>query len=887
MDGESIAHYSISTKIGEGEMGAVYRATDTRLNREVAVKVLPEAFAEDSERMARFQREAQLLAALNHPRIAAIHGLEEEKGRRILVMELVEGEDLSQILARRQLALEEALKIALQIAEGVESAHEKGIVHRDLKPANIKITPNGEVKILDFGLAKVLESEMSSSPDLSRSPTLTHAGTDHGIIIGTAGYMSPEQARGQATDRRADIWAFGAILFEMLCGRRAFAGQTVSDTLARVLEREPEWESLPKNTPQPMRNLVERCMEKNVGRRLQAIGEARIVLQDFLDGSLSAEGKRIAPTDSAPSRSGRRLPWALAGLATALAALVTVGWWQASRSPNQPPVRLNARISDEPLFSDLGAATVLSPDGTRIAYSVGVGELRLYTRSLDRLDGTLLSGTEGGYNPFFSFDGQWIGFFTPGQLKKVPVTGGTPLVLGDVNLNRGGSWGPDDAIVFAPNPGSGLYRIPAAGGEPEELTTLAEGEVTHRWPQVLPNGKGVLFTSHSRAGGFDDATVEALDLETGERRVLHKGGSYGRYVSSGHLLFAQEGSVFAVRFDPERLETTGSPVPVLQEVRSNTATHGSSQFATSDNGTLAYVTGTGGLPEYHMVFVDREGRSELAVDDRRTFGEPRFSPDGNFLAVEIIDGTNRDAWVYDLRRGVPTRLTFEESGDDAPVWSPDAEHLAFSSNRLGSTLNIYRKRSDGSGDVERLTESTSTQFISSWSPDGKHLLFAQSNPETGNDLYVLPLEDGTPEVFLTTPFSETEAAFSPDGRWIAYQSNETGQAEIFVRPFPVRGGKWQLSVDGGQYPRWSRNGRELFYRSGEGMYVVPVDIAGSSFVAGKPRLLFEGPFLSLSLAGLTLADYDVHPDGERFVMMQADPEASIRSPSFFGKPSRR
>jgi len=880
--GTSINHFEITAKVGEGGMGEVYRATDKRLNREVAIKVLPEAVAEDRDRLSRFQREAQLLAALNHPHIAAIHGLEEDKGRRVLVMELVEGEDLSTILQAGPIPIERSLKIALQLTEAIEAAHEKGVVHRDLKPPNIKITADDDIKVLDFGLAKALQDDpVVSSPDLSKSPTLSAAATGAGLILGTAGYMSPEQARGQPADRRADVWAFGVILYEMLTGRKAFDGATVSDVLARVLEREPDWDALPEETPANIRQLMRRCLEKDVRRRLQAVGEARILIQDELQQTASmisgAAGAAAAPAMiEKRSRAATLLPWIWAAAATVLLAVVAIPWGSGG-DVGTGLTRLEVKISEQdPLYADLSSAIVLSPDGTRIAYTLGQGvqEFRLYTRTLDQLEAHELTGTDGGYNVFFSPDGEWIGFFTPSQLKKVPVAGGTPIALSGVNLSRGGTWSEDGFIIYAPNPGSGLVRVPDTGGEPEPLTDLIDNEVTHRWPQALPGGRGVLFTSHDGGGLFDDARIVALDLETRERKLVHQGGTYGRYVRSGHLLYAQEGSVFAVRFDLDRLEPVGSPVPVLQDVRSNTGSNGTSQFDVSDTGTLVYMTGQGGLPRYNMVLVDQRGRVEPITDDRMTFGEPRFSPDGNFLAVEILEGNNRDAWVYDLRRGVATRLTFDPGGDDAPVWSPDGEYIVFSSGRGGSSLNLYRKRADGSGDVERLTDSEATQFISGWSPDGKYLLYAQSNPDTSSDLYILPLEGGEPELYLQTPFIEAEAAFSPDGRWIAYHSNETGRTEVFVRPFPARGGKWQISVDGGSYPRWSRDGRKLYYRLDNAIYEVDVDGAGASFRAETPLKLIEGPFLSLSLGGLTLADYDVHPDGERFVMMQEDPEST-------------
>jgi serine/threonine-protein kinase len=878
---ETIGHYRITEKIGEGGMGEVFRATDTKLKREVAVKILPNVFANDPNRMARFGREAQLLASLNHPNIATIHGLEESEGQRALVMELVEGETLVERLRRGPIPLEECLNLARQIAEALEAAHEQGIIHRDLKPANVKITPSGTVKLLDFGLAKALEGEpgTSSASEPSQSPTLSAMATAAGMILGTASYMSPEQARGQKVDRKSDVWSFGAVVYEMLTGRQLFGGETVSDALARVLERQPDWESLPPKTPPSIRRLLRRCLEKNLRKRLQAMGDARLVIEECLEEP--AVAWQEIPVSAPPPERYRALPWGVAALLALALALTLLILWPA-REPPASTVRLNAELSGSSLFADVGSAIVLSPDGTRLAYVVGDGNSRkLYTRSLDQLEGAPLSGTEGAYHPFFSPDGKWVGFVTRNELKKVSVSGGAPLTLSQINLSRGASWGADDTIVFAATPGSGLSRIPAAGGTPEPLTALAQGEASHRWPQILPGGKAVLFTSHATSSNFDDANLEVVDLKTRQRKVLHRGGSYARYLASGHLVYAREATLFAAPFDLRRLELTGSPAPILQGVI-HSPYHGSAQFDVSEGGLLVYLGGSAERLQYSMVWVDREGKPTPLSPDRRTYGEPHFSPDGRRLAVQVHDTgkTNVDVWVYDLERGVGTRLTFDESADVAPFWSPDGKRVVFSSDS-GGVFNIYWKRSDGSGEAERLTESQNTQYGSSFSPDGKYVAFHQSNAKTANDIYVLPLEgERKPELFLGTPFSETEAAFSPDGRWIAYQSNESGSTEIYLRPFPAGGGKWQVSTDGGTYPRWSRTGRELFYRKGSGLMAVSVSSAGESFVAEKPRQLYEGAFMTLSVGGMTLADYDVAPDGKRFVMMQGEQKAQEMKATF-------
>ncbi|MGH9388779.1 MAG: protein kinase domain-containing protein, partial [Vicinamibacteria bacterium] len=720
----------------------------------------------------------------------------------------------------------------------------------------------------------------ASTPNMSHSPTLGAAATHAGVILGTAAYMSPEQARGQKTDRRSDVFSFGVVLLEMLTGKGVFYGGTVSDVLANVLAREPEWELLPGNTPPSVRRLLRRCLQKDVKKRIQSIGDARLLLEEYLEdpGASDALALPVAPK---PSALRRVLPWTVAGLsAVAFVASLVLLW----PSPPKPElaVRLNAEVAGDPLFSDLGTAIVLSPDGTRMAYVVGDGNQRqLYVRSLDQLEGTPLSGTDLCYHPFFSPDGKWIGFVTRSELKKVSITGGAPLTLAEVNLSRGATWGENDTIVYASTPSSGLMRVSAAGGKPEPLTELAAGEASHRWPQFLPGGKVVLFTSNAASSNFGDANIELVVLATGERKLLHRGGSYARYVSSGHIVFVREATLFAAPFDLDRLELESSPAPVLPEVASNPY-HGSAQFDVAPNGLLAYIGGGLQVPQYSMVSVDRDGRATPITEERRTFGEPHFSPDGNRLAVQLYEPgrTNADVWVYDLKRGVPTRLTFDESEESAPFWSPDGERVVFSSDASGST-NVYWKRADGSGDAERITESEKTQFASSFSPDGKYIVYHESNAGTGADLFVVPLSgDRKPEAFLQTAFTESEASFSRDGRWIAYQSNESGSMEIYVRPFPAAAGKWQISTESGTYARWSPNGREIFYRRNNALMVVAVDPTGASLVADKPRKLFEGPFLTLTLYGSTLADYDVAPDGKRFVMMQGEQQAQTTKVTF-------
>jgi len=878
MPDDTLAHYRIREKLGAGGMGEVYRATDSRLNRDVAIKVLPEAFANDRERMARFQREAQVLASLSHPSIASIFGFEESGGRRALVMELVEGEDLSVRLARGAIPVDESLRIALALTEGLEAAHERGIIHRDLKPANIKITPEGRVKILDFGLAKAIEGDGSREQDASQSPTLSLAATQAGFILGTAAYMSPEQASGKVADKRADVWSFGVVLFEMLTGRRLFNGETVSHTLADVLRADIDWDLLPAATPPAVVRLLRRCLERDVKRRLRDIGEARILIEEQL--AVSASGTRgAAPVEppAAPSRPGwqRYLPWAVAAAAVLVAVAASRAWWSPAAPDAAPRMNVDVKLTDQRLWSQLGSAIEFSPDGTRLAYIVGSESSRqLYVRSLDQLTGTRLTeganGETAPYHPFFSPDGQWIGYVTSTELRKVPVSGGTPLTLCKVNRSRGAAWAPDGTIVFAPSTDSALFQVPAAGGEPKPLTTLDKDrkEVTHRWPQVLPGGKAVIFTSHTQAvGNFDNATIEAVVLATGERKVIYSGGAYGRYVPSGHLVYVNKGTLFAVPFDPDRLEITGSPAPVLQGITSSEA-EGAAQLTFSATGVMAYVRGGPVVPHYPIVWVDREGRTSKLLDEEGAYANPRLSPDGKRVALTVLRDGNWDIWVYDLERQVSTRLTFDEGSDTEQIWSPDGHDLIFSSTRDGAD-SLYRKPADGSGDEVQVGKIATPMWASTWSPDGRQVAFMTTSPNF--NIGVLTLGDKEPpKMILNTSFAETDAAFSHDGRWVAYSSNESGQSEVYVRPYPSGGGRWQISDAGGGYPRWSGNGRELFYRSNDGLMVVPIEATSDGLRTGRPRQLFTGAFrggpAGITIAGSSFADYDVSLDGQRFVM---------------------
>jgi serine/threonine-protein kinase len=881
MIGTSLSHFKITAKLGQGGMGEVYLAEDAKLGRGVAIKMLPEAVAGDPERLGRFEREAKVLASLNHPHIAGIHQVEEADGHFFLVMELVEGEDLKDRIERGALPIDEALEIASQIAEALEAAHDRGIIHRDLKPGNVKLTPDGKVKVLDFGLAKALgddPEDSGSGAAIAQSPTLTHQMTSAGVLIGTAAYMAPEQARGQAADRRADIWAFGVVLFEMLTGKMVYSGDTVSDTLAGVLAREPEWDDLSKDTPRPVRRLLERCLEKDVRQRLQAIGEARIAIDRYKEDP--TEGTRAETVAEVVQTSPwkRLLPWAVAAVLLAALGLTLLTGLGRSGTDADLPIHASLALPEsQSLHRGYGSPVAISPEGDRLVHTFQVGAAHeLQLRALDQWAGSVLfaaQGQERPYQPFFSPDGEWLGFVTPNSLNKVPLSGGTPIKLCDVNLSRGASWSPDGTIVFTANPGTGLSRVSAAGGEPETLTEIDPGksEVTHRWPQVLPGGEAVLFTVHSSDSGFDGAWIEVLDLGSRERHVVHRGGTYARYVDSGHLIYMNQGSLFAMPFDLDSLEATGSAAPVVQGVGGSG--EGGAYYDVSNNGVLVFSPGVvGGGAQLKALWVDRQGRIESLIEEKRDYRNPRFSPDGKRLAIEIETDGNPDVWVLDLERDVPTRLTFHEGYDGSPVWSPDGEFIAFASERGEGTQNIYRKSADGSGDVELLAEADRVIAPWSWSPDGERIAVMVQNPETNLDLALLSVEDGTIEPFLTTQFIEYGTAISPDGKWIAYGNNESGNWEIYVRPADGSRGKWQISSGGGTYPVWSDDGSEIFVARADGaIQSVAVDTSGGSFRVSRPRELFTGPFADLTSDNCM---YDVAPDGERFVMFQGEIDES-------------
>jgi serine/threonine-protein kinase len=895
--GTRLGAYEIVSLLGAGGMGEVYRARDGKLDRDVALKILPDHFASDAERLARFEREARTLASLNHPHIAQIYGFEQSGTTSALVMELVDGEDLSQRIARGAIPLDEALPIARQIADALEAAHEQGIIHRDLKPANVKVRPDGTVKVLDFGLAKALDQGSGigdrGSGNAANSPTLTAHATQVGIIIGTAAYMSPEQTRGKVVDRRADIWAFGVVGYELLSGRRAFEGEAISDVLAAVLRQEIDWTALPADTPPELTRLLKRCLDRDVKQRLRDIGEARVTIDRIISGaptfaeaSTSAKAAADKSAGTADSPAWRKaLPVAAVIVASALTGLAVWSFMRPAPAPPLPVQRYPLTLPASTAYvGEAGGGLAVSPDGTRIVYAAfAAGKRLLHLRSLDQLDALPIRGTDDAYNPFFSPDGEWIGFFTSpeGRLKKVAVKGGTPVTLSETGVPTG-AWLADGTIAFTRQdvPGWALMRVPAAGGAATKLSTPdpANQEVRHAFPEPLPGGHDILFSISVGSTSFNNARVAVLSLGTGTYRTVIEQGYHARYSPSGHLVYMLSGNLMAVPFDVTRLQVTGPPVQVVDGVRGRSI-NGEAGFAVSSTGFLIYAPGrTTTEVSRALVWVDRSGREAPIAAPARAYRSPRLSPDATRVAVDIDDQED-DIWIWDVVRRNLTRLTFDPYSDGSPVWSPDNRRIYFSSTRArgaaNATANMYGQAADGTGQAERLTDGPRSQLPRTLSPDGKRLLFVEINPKTGRDISMLSLDDHKTTPLIQTAFDEQNPEISPDGRWIAYQSNDSGVAfggSIYVRPFPaVDSGRWQVSTGGGSRPMWARSGRELFYAvanpdgTGLSMMSVPVQ-GGATFVAGAPQRLFEGRFVATTTTpGRT---FDVSADGQRFLMIR-------------------
>ncbi len=891
--GQEIGFYKILSLLGRGGMGEVYLAQDTNLHRKVALKFLTEQFTQDDERLARFRREARLLASLNHPSIAAIHGLEESGGVRFLVLELVEGETLSQRRSRGPLPVDEALDVSRQIAEGLEAAHESGVIHRDLKPANIKITPDGTVKILDFGLAKAAETGGSEA---ANSRSLTMEATREGIVLGTAAYMSPEQARGQVVDKRTDIWSFGLLLFEMLTGKGMYADKSLTETIAAVIHQEPSLEDLPGDTPERIRDLLERCLRKDPRMRLRDMGDARITIDECLRGEATLE-EPLVPLTPPPLRR-RLVPWAVVPILVILAA----GFRPDVSAPEKLVSRWEIPVGKGKLLNHFFRRGVaLSPDGTRLAFVSATDASweargKVYIRSFNQWN-SAVALADNSAMPFFSPDGNWLGVITdpeddsPKKMVKHPLDGGPPITICDCPVPNGASWSSDGTVILACRPQTGLSRVSASGGEPEQITELDREtqEVSHRLPHVLPNGKAVLFTvlRYNPHRGRSDIAVQSF--ETGAKKVLIEDGADARYVPTGHLVFARDATLMAASFDLASLTLTGPPIPILEGVSQAIHVYNqgletrAAQFDFSDTGSLAYIAGSS-YPEarFPVVWVDRSGAVEALDVEPAQYVAVRLSPDSK-QALLSTNHKTQDIWIQDLTRGARPRETFEGHNLN-PIWKPDGSGFAFSSSRTGPP-NLFWKSLESTAEVEHLIPSPHNREPGSWSPDGTKLAFVQWKAETrwGYDIWILSMDgSGSAEPFLQESFKEFHPAFSPDGRWLAYTSDESGRYEVYVRPYPGPGSRIQISTSGGWGPAWSGDGRELFYRSvpsRKKMLAVEIEVSGSSLKPGKPAFLFEGKYMSMN----PIRSYDVAPDGQRFLMIPYGGEGNqARVDAYFG-----
>ena len=865
-------------------MGEVYLAEDIKLGREVALKVLPDEYVHDPERRMRLEREARLLASLNHPNVATLHGLQEIGHRAILEMELVPGKTLAERLKAAPMSVAEALPIFRQIAAGLEAAHARGIIHRDLKPANIKVLPDGRVKVLDFGVGKYFETRQQLD-DVTLSVGVPGSGA---WVLGTAQYMSPEQARGQILDPRTDIWSFGCVMFETLAGRSPFRRETGFDTVAAILKDDPDWQLLDQ-TPAPVLRLIRRCLQKDAQARIRDIADARLEIEDVLADS---SARRVAPTQEATATRPKWVPIAAAATVTLL-LLALATWYMTRPAPAIPPtgIRMAIPIPAGQQFAT-GPAPVLaiSNDGSQLVYSAATGSrTQLFLRPFDRFEPAAIGGTEGATAPFFSPDGQWIGFHAGATLLKVSVGGGTPLKIADVPSLAAASWGEDDTILFATAAGDGIWRVAAAGGAPVQITRpdAEKNETQHSRPQLLPGGKTALIAV--TIGGQSHPAV--LTIASARWQILPQitapGGA--RFVAPGHLIYAQSGGLVAMAFDAARGELRGSPMPLLERVE--TPAYGASQFAVSGNGSLVYLPGQTMRPARSLMMVDRGGRAIPLSSARASYTHPRLSPDGRWLAVAVQTDTGSDIWVDDLQRGTRTRLTSDgESG--FPIWTPDGKSVTYHS-ASASQWTLFTRAADASSPAQPLMSlerasggaaalttllpgtlpslsGANPQFPASWSGDGRVLAFTERKPSAERDIWVV--EPGSePAPFLVTPFDESSPSFSPDGRFLAYVSDESGRPEVYVQPYPGPGGRWLISTAGGTDPIWSPEGRELFYRNGAEILSVTIQTA-PSFIAGTPGQVFEARFDGSEMA----RNFDAWRDGRRFVTVRSDETESPR-----------
>ncbi|HUF47769.1 MAG TPA: protein kinase [Vicinamibacterales bacterium] len=861
MIGTSHGPYEVTNKLGEGGMGEVYLARDTKLGRSVALKVISEAVARDPERIARFEREARALAALNHPSIAAIYGLEEHEGRQAIVMELVEGPTLADRLIRGPLSVAEAMKIARQIASAVEAAHKAGIIHRDLKPANIKVRPDGTVKVLDFGLARALdpsrprEAESGGRHVTPETKTvMSPAVTEVGVILGTAAYMSPEQARGELADEQSDVWSFGCVCYEMLTGRRAFKASTVAETMAAVLRADVDWTALPVGLSPLVREFLVRCLARDPAERLHAIGDMRLAIEGAFD-------RAVAPAAGARS-GGRRVAAALLGSALLVAVAATAFVWGAARPSGSTVVsRLQMLVPPGQHFYFNGRHLVaVSPDATMVAYTAGLG---LWLHRLDDLEGRPVPGAElEARSPFFSHDGQSIGYYAAGELRRVPANGGAPVTIGRAVNPWGASWTADDVIYYGQGP-DGIWRLPASGGTGERVIEVQPGEQAQS-PHLLPDGDSLLFTLlPARIGSWNRAQIVVQSISSGDRTVLVSGARDARYLSTGHLVYAVNGVLFAASLDVSSRQL-GPAVAVARDISDGGNVTGGVHYDIAASGALVYVPRTS--VALRLTWVDPNGVETAIPAEPRPYRHPRVSPDGSRIAVEVEDAGNTDIWVGDQRRGTFSRLTIEDDVDSDPIWSADGSRIVFSSVR--GAAGLFWMSADGTGSADLLTNATGGVRAFGWTSDGR-LLFEELQ---GPDVRLLsPGSGAAPELkpLFDSPdyFNEVLPALSPDGRWLAYQSTESGQMAIYVRPFPdVSAGRWEVSEGSGFAPLWSHDGRQIFYRSPTSLMAVSIRTS-PTFGTSTPRPLFS--LADYVLAGTRGIRYDVAPDG-RFLMLKDD-----------------
>ena len=864
LSGKRLGPYEILSAIGAGGMGEVYRARDTRLERIVAVKILPDHLSDRAELRERFEREARTIASLNHPHICTLHDIGHQDGTDFLVMEYLEGETLAERLKKGPLPLDQVLQYAIEISDALDKAHRKGITHRDLKPGNIMLTKSG-TKLLDFGLAKLRQDAAPATP-LSQLPTAKEAITAQGTILGTLQYMAPEQLEGKEADSRTDIFAFGVVVYEMATGKKAFEGKSQASLIAAILEREPPaMSSLQPMTPPALDRVVKTCLSKDPDDRWQTASDLRRELKWITDEPETRRTASVAPSQS----SVKTALWSGA----AVAAFLTLGLavWMLKPAASKPITRFTIPLlAGQHLDVNQGRTTIaISPDGTRLIYAASVPGsatlTQLYLRAMDGLESQPIAGTEGALSPFFSPDGQWVGFFASGKLKKVSPSGGSPLSL-DVSIPDlgafGASWSDRGTIAFSSEQGVPIQQISDAGSSPQPLTRLERGETAHLLPAFLPDDRALLFTVLQGATG----TI-AVQPPTGQHRLLIQSGGRSLYAPTGHLIYTERTTVaspmqgvnlMAVAFDPQRLEMTGMPVPIIPGVLLQ-------QFSFSSTGALVYLQGSA-QAQLKLVWVDQTGREQPVNAPPHNYVFPRISPDGKQIATGIEESDSQ-IWIYDLDRDALSRLTFQGNANIDPAWTPDGKRIVFK----GAQNRLLWQMANGSAAAEPLTsvELSGNNVPGSWSPDGQVLTFLEINPKTGYDIYTLSLKDGKPHAFVQTPAIETAARFSPDGHFIAYESDESGRGEIYVQPYPGPGGKWQISTEGGVEPVWNPKGRKLFYRSGNKMMAVDV-MTEPTFSAGKPKMLFEGPYVPTPRS---FPDFDVSPDGQRFLMLKADTQA--------------